>query len=88
MNDTGWFIADTLRELKFAHNIFRAEFNFAHFKFAHPANFSYFQPIFEDFLPNFIIFSPFFEISVKFVRNYFSRSSGARKIVPREFKFR
>ena len=77
----------TLRELKFVHNIFRAEFDLAHFKFAHPANCSYFQPIFENFLPNFIIFSPFFEILYKFTRNYFSRSSGARKIVPHKFKF-
>ena len=34
-----------LRELKFVDNIFRAEFELAHFEFAHPPNFYYFQPI-------------------------------------------
>ena len=32
-------VVHTLRELEFAHNIIRAEFEFAHFKFAHLSNF-------------------------------------------------
>ena len=31
---------DTLKETKFTHNIIRAVFEFAHFKFAHPNEFS------------------------------------------------
>ena len=44
-----YYIDNTLSELKFAHDIIRAELEFMHIKFAHLPKFSYFPSIFNYF---------------------------------------
>ena len=66
----------TLREFTFAHNIFRVEFDFAHFKFVHPPIFFLFSAY---FFINFVIFRKFVNLrELSCCANYNSRSTWIR----------